>query len=167
MDFFTRKLPHKRTVKKKLPVKPEPISEETEHFIESKTAPYHVDISSGENLRRLHPHNTDLLVKNKRVVELVPGQKPNKRRYRFSRAYVISSPKDVELLKKEILKHESKKVTEVSKKEFTKKKSDKVEKVEKLEIFDDAEDDLKLIGAMEQCGPGLKRDSYGICRVVP
>lgn len=119
-----------------------------ESFIESKTAPYHVDIdedNSGE----------EAIVANSAPISIVKKQDQvkhpelNAAAARLSRAFVITVPLEETIHKKnaEITKKETKK--EPNKKKQTKESNE-----------------MKLLGAEnEQCGPGLSRDDNGICRV--
>lgn len=114
---------------------------ETMHFIESKTAPYHVDISRA----KLHPDPVaaESLLKE-REHESRNGSS------RISRAFVITVPLEAST--------SSKKAEDAI----------KIKKDVKRKHFKEATGGsyLKLLGAEnEQCGPGLTRDAEGICRI--
>lgn len=117
-------------------------AEETMHFIESKTAPYHVDISkSREELSKLHPQPDDVLVAQSPTVSLLKNADQESR---VSKAVVIALP-----------------LEGIDKKGVPKKDG---KKKHPKEIDGET---LKLLGAEnEQCGPGLRRDAEGICRIV-
>lgn len=143
LDFFVKTLPkrsHLKNLEKKAGASP---GEETLHFIESKTAPYHVDISrSKSQLARLHPdvpavvNAEEIVIAKSPTIELVKDENPHPR---IARAFLLTVPQD---------------------EEFDKKKDGK----KKKEISKSV---LKLLGAEnEQCGPGLARDSEGVCRTV-
>lgn len=111
-----------------------------ESFIESKTAPYHVDIDEDNNTGEV----TNLVKRHDQV------QHPelNAAAARLSRAFVITVPLE---------ETNHKKHDDVAKKE-TKKDLKKKPTKESGE--------MKLLGAEnEQCGPGLSRDENGICRL--
>lgn len=139
---------------------------DTEQFIESKTAPYHVDITrSRNNLAKLHPkpeNSGGLLVAKSPSIALVKGQE-NRARFgtenslRLSKAFIITAPEEVEIIKSHVKKDSKKQVH--PKKEIKKKAEVKTDEVNG--------EDLKLLGSgEEQCGPGLRRDSQGICRII-
>lgn len=122
---------------------------ETQHFIESKTAPYHVDISkSRNNLAKLHPqfeNGEDLLVAHSPSISLLKNadvsDSNSNKLGRLSRAYFISIPvNEAKILKS---KHSNNKELKEA-------------------------DNWHLLGdGTEECGPGLRRDSQGICRTIP
>ncbi|RZC42849.1 hypothetical protein BDFB_008410 [Asbolus verrucosus] len=123
--------------------------EETMNFIESKTAPYHVDISRSRNhLTKLHPEPVPVV----NAEEIVIAQSPtialvkDENHSRTARAFVLTVPPEEGNSSK----------TEDKKKKDGKKKNKEAPKSM-----------LKLLGAEnEQCGPGLARDSEGVCRTV-
>lgn len=120
LDFISKSVPKAQHVKAAHPAKTE--GQETIHFIESKTAPYHVDLTK----TKLQEKKAARLARA--VVLNVPEEK-----------FVLSSTEDH---KKVVKKDNKKKVKDVSK-------------------------EMTLLGSEnEQCGPGLIRDSLGICRVV-
>ncbi|EFA09749.1 uncharacterized protein LOC103314279 [Tribolium castaneum] len=142
LDFFVKSLP-KRSQLKNLEKKAVP-GEETLHFIESKTAPYHVDISrSKSQLARLHPdvpavvNAEEIVIAKSPTIELVKDENPHPR---IARAFLLTVPQD---------------------EDFDRKKDGK----KKKEISKSV---LKLLGAEndEECGPGLARDSEGVCRTI-
>lgn len=130
-------------------------AEETKHFIEAKTAPYHVDISTTrDHLAKLHPEPAQseeiyiarspsvALVKNTEQPILQPIQ-------RVSRAFLLTIPSNGKSI-----------LTEIDQDKRAAKKD-----VKKKTIKEGAKDSFKLLGAEnEQCGPGMARDSYGNCR---
>ena len=139
LDFLLRTVP-KRSQLRKLQKKKAP-AEETMHFIESKTAPYHVDISrSKSHLAKLHPEvppvvrAEEIVIAKSPAVELV---KDGDSHHRAARAFVVTVPEE-ELKKKEVKKN-----------------------------INFGKSMLKLLGAEnEQCGPGLARDEEGVCRTL-
>lgn len=111
-----------------------------ESFIESKTAPYHVDIDENNS-------GEESLQTKKQHAEL-DGMAA-----RLSRAFVITVPLDEEGHKKR---------EDVVKKDVKKDLKKKYVK----EASEEGQNEMKLLGAEnEQCGPGLSRDKDGICRV--
>lgn len=116
-----------------------------ESFIESKTAPYHVDIDEDNNTGEVtNPAHVSLVKRNDQV------QHPelNAAAARLSRAFVITVPLEETNHKKhdDLVKKETKK-------DLKKKPTKEV-------------GEMKLLGAEnEQCGPGLSRDDNGICRL--
>lgn len=117
--------------------------EENVNFIESKTAPYHVDISSSKNaLTKLHPEviNAEEIVIAQSPSVALPKEEAV--HSRIARAFVLSVPPEENYSKKSTIGK--------GKKDFSKNKSV-----------------LKLLGAeYEQCGPGLARDAEGVCRII-
>lgn len=124
-------------------------AEETQHFIEAKTAPYHVDLTKTKE--QLHPGNEEVLLATSPSVALVKTETdpPSVRSARSSKAYVFTAPTE---------------------EEFTVTKTEDVKKVVKKDgkkhiKETPAKHTLELLGAEnEQCGPGMERDSKGICR---
>lgn len=148
LDLLSKSIPFKSYGKRNKHVKKDGQEElndaetETMHFIESKTAPYHVDITkTHSHLSKLHPPaSEDVLVAQSPTVSLVKSGEVEGSR--LSRAVVITVPVET---------HEKKEVKKDNKKKHTK---------------DVNGDVLKLLGAEhEQCGPGLTRDASGICRL--
>lgn len=116
--------------------------EDNVNFMESKTAPYHVDISSSKSaLTKLHPeviNAEEIVIAESPSVALVQDEVAHPR---VARAFVLSVPHE---------ENYQKKSTEKGKKNHSKTKSV-----------------LKLLGAeYEQCGPGLERDAEGVCRII-
>ncbi|KAJ8968539.1 hypothetical protein NQ317_002621 [Molorchus minor] len=157
-DFLTRS--HNK-VSKPEKVEASDAAQETMHFIESKTAPYHVDITkTKEELAKLHPTTDDeVLVANSPSIALVkPKNEATSedrlnpveiRSGRFSRAFVLTVPTE-----ETFAITNSEDVKKVVKKDG-KKKATK----------DDPKHALLLLGAEnEQCGPGMERDMNGVCR---
>ncbi|XP_066260457.1 uncharacterized protein [Euwallacea similis] len=144
------------------------VGAEIMHFIESKTAPYHVDITKSSS----HLRNDEILATQsppvnptalKTVEEKNQQEKLEKpsavattaaalmrklRSTRFSKAFVLTIPEDDFVLSNT---EDNKKVV---KKDGFKKKVIKKNKEE-----------WALVGALEQCGPGMVRDYEGICRL--
>ncbi|CAH0554548.1 unnamed protein product [Brassicogethes aeneus] len=140
LDFLSKSIPkrnHLKRFKVKAPaaMQSQDVSPDTMHFIESKSAPYHVDISKTKTeLSKLHPQ--------KRSEELVA----NSPSLRLSRAVVFSVP-DEEFVVTRTEDHK-KVVKKDGKKKIIKEKPT-----------------LMLIGeGIEQCGPGRERDEQGICK---
>lgn len=129
---------------------------ETMHFIESKTAPYHVDISRArDQLAKLHPEAMNGVVAESPTVSLLKEREQENRKgsSRISRAFVITVPLETST--------SSKKVEDGMKKDTVKKD---VKRKHFKEVTSGSH--LKLLGAEnEQCGPGLTRDAEGICRI--
>lgn len=153
LDFLSKSLPSRPHLKRMKPTKvPTPDSaEETQHFIEAKSAPYHVDITkTKEQLAKLHP-NEEVLLATSPNVALVKSDPdpPSVRMSRSSKAYVFTAPTEDE---------------------YTVTKTEDVKKVVKKDgkkIMKEApaKHTLELLGAEnEQCGPEMERDSDGICR---
>lgn len=160
LDLLTKAVPW-RGIKRKRTKKPyqqhadnmQELPLDTQQFIESKTAPYHVDISkSKSNLAKLHPTDVseDMLIAQSPKVTLLKDIQEDsdapligKLNGRFSRAFVLSVPLQAEQARNRVLDYE-----------HIKNKDGEVNQ-EKLE----------LIGSVnEQCGPGQYRDGLGICR---
>ncbi|KAJ8964518.1 hypothetical protein NQ314_004813 [Rhamnusium bicolor] len=161
LDFLTKSLPTRTHLNRVKPEKSEhnpDAAQETMHFIESKTAPYHVDITKAKaQLAKLHPNDDKVVVANSPSVALVKPESevpvlnpsPSARSARISRAFVFTVPADEEFV--------------VTKTEDSKKVVKKDGKKKPIKEF--PKQTLKLLGAEnEQCGPGMARDSYGICR---
>lgn len=153
LDFLSKSLPSRSHVKRIKPSKT-PIhdaAEETQHFIEAKTAPYHVDLTKAKE--QLHPNNEEILLAASTNVALVRSEPdlPSVRTARSSKAYVFTAPTE---------------------EEFTVTKTEDIKKVVKKDgkkIIKEApaKHTLELLGAEnEQCGPGMERDSKGICRTI-
>lgn len=133
---------------------------ETMHFIESKTAPYHVDITKSSS----HLLNDEILAtqsppvnpislktieesKDRSEKSATPAALLRQlRSTRFSKAFVLTVPDEEFVLTK---MEDDKKVV---KKDGFKKPSEK-------------KDEMVLLGAAEQCGPDMSRDTEGICRL--
>lgn len=143
LDLF-KKSPNNRKPMKKQPEQEKLIQDqtveqdksvvETEHFIESKTAPYQVDISkTRSNLAKLHPDGDNLLISaHSPTIAITKG---NDILSRMSRAYVITIPVNRNINKKN-----------------------------KEEELTEGENWRLLGDGIENCGPGLTRDSKGICK---
>lgn len=148
LDLF-RKVPRKKIVKHVKKSHADDSSIETRHFIESKSAPYHVDLSrSKANLAKLHPelvNEEELLVARSPSISLlkneeIPVLQPHKHG-RSSKAYILSIP-----------------ISKASIVESNKKSDD-----EKFK----ASEELHLLGdGIEECGPGSRRDHKGICTLI-
>lgn len=112
-------------------------TEETKHFIESKSAPYQVDISktSGGLLSKLYPEKTEddgVLVAKSPTISLLKDAVSG----RMAKALIISVPsEDIQISKS---------------KRFRKKAR---------------EDQVKRSEAGIDCQPGQVRDSYGNCKI--
>lgn len=148
LDLF-RKVPRKKIVKHVKKSHADDSSIETQHFIESKSAPYHVDLSKSKaNLAKLHPelvNEEELLVARSPSISLlkneeIPVLQPHKHG-RLSKAYILSIP-----------------ISKASVVESNEKSNDEETKTS---------GELHLLGdGIEECGPGLKRDKQGICRII-
>lgn len=148
LDFLTKSAHHKRPIKRNHhqqhnKIKDVAETQETQHFIESKTAPYHVDITkSRSHLSKVHSepeviNAEEIVIAKSPTISLLKDEIENVSR--DNRAFIVTVPTDV--IKKD------------------EKKKDKKKEVQKQE--------MKLLGAEnEQCGPGLERDSSGICRTI-
>lgn len=154
LDLLTKAIPSKSALKKRTEAK-KPSEEETQHFIESKTAPYHVDISrTRSHLAKLHPQmkladKGEVLIAHSPVVSLSKPQEEVENRARSARKFVINRGNDVKAL---ILTSDI--AVDVKK-----------NAVEPTERKDSGE--LLLLGAeLVQCGPDQKRDANGICQIV-
>ncbi|XP_018562690.1 uncharacterized protein LOC108904565 [Anoplophora glabripennis] len=154
LDLLSKSLPsrpHLKRIKPTLVPTPD-AAEETQHFIEAKSAPYHVDITkTKEQLAKLRPGNEEILLATSPNIALVKSgsDSPSVRMSRSSRAYVFTAPTEEEYT---VTKTEDvKKVVKKDGKKFMKEAPTK--------------HTLELLGAEnEQCGPEMERDSKGICR---
>lgn len=79
----------------KSPKKKQHVKESTENFIESKTAPYHVDISRSES------HLQPQIEKNEEILNLRPKNEGKREIGRFAKAILITAPLDEELEQKD------------------------------------------------------------------
>lgn len=150
LDFLTKSFPKASYFKRFKHVKkqkPDPLQEETISFIESKTAPYHVDLSQS---------STDVIkAKDDIVLASSPSLtvvKPEATRTKRSAThYVLAIPAEEGYVSS---RHVDPKSAIRKHKKTIKEKGKRRE-------------ELKLLGAEnEQCGPGMVRDSYGICVVL-
>lgn len=122
---------------------------ETQHFIESKTAPYHVDLTKTRtNLVKLHPNvenddDRDLLIAAHSPAISIFKNSDNNNLERNSRAYVISIPVNKGKL--------------INSKNYKNNKEKELTETENWRLLGDG---------IENCGPGLVRDSKGICKTV-
>lgn len=151
LDFLTKSLPSKSKIKH---IKNQEhtqeqdqhqaiVGEETLHFIESKTAPYHVDIS--ESKLSINPTSESTLIARSPAVNLSKSERlPTTR---TAKALIFAVPEDEEFVvtrtedKKKVVKKDGKKAMKnISKPVLT---------------FLNAE--------VQPCGPGMVRDSYGDC----
>lgn len=160
LDLLTKAIPNKGALKKRAEMKKPIITteEETQHFIESKTAPYHVDISSHlaktrNHLAKLHPQlkiadKGEVLIAHSPVVSLTKSPDEAEER-RSSRNIVINQQDDVKAL---IL-------TSDIAVDLQKPKIDPTERKDTAEL-------LLLGSELVQCGPDQKRDANGICQIV-
>ncbi|XP_066155975.1 uncharacterized protein [Euwallacea fornicatus] len=141
---------------------------ETMHFIESKTAPYHVDITKSSShlrndeilatqsppvnptaLKTVEENNQQKKLKKRSAVATTAAALMRKlRSTRLSKAFVLTVPEDDFVLSNT---EDDKKVV---KKDGFKKK-----------ITNKNKEEWALVGALEQCGPGMVRDYEGICRL--
>ncbi|KAL1491956.1 hypothetical protein ABEB36_012470 [Hypothenemus hampei] len=144
LDFFTKS--HTKHPKKQIKNQS---GGEALHFIESKTAPYHVDItkSSGSHLMNeeiLATQTPPVVLPVSKSVEAESNPVLRQlRSTRFNQAFVLTVP-DEEFV---LTKMEDKK--KVVKKDGFKKK---------------IKEEMMLLGAVEQCGPDMFRDAEGVCR---
>ncbi|XP_076253176.1 uncharacterized protein LOC143191698 [Rhynchophorus ferrugineus] len=122
---------------------------DTKHFIEAKTAPYHVNIGKSDS----HLLNDEILATQAPSVGIA-AETPSKktaallRKLRSAKAFVLTVPEedfvitqmedDKDVVKKDGLKKQNKRKT----------------------------DEMTLLGALEQCGPEMYRDAEGVCRLV-
>lgn len=137
------------------------VGAETMHFIESKSAPYHVDITKSKS-HLMHDEilstqtppvaiavkTTDEKTKNEPADSADAALLRQLRSTRFSKAFVLTVPDEEFVLTK--MEDEKK----VVKKDGLKKKFNK-----------NAKEEMTLLGAVEQCGPDMIRDSEGVCRL--
>lgn len=122
-------------------------AEDTIHFIESKTAPYHVDIS--ESKLPIIPTSESSLIARSPAVSLKKTESSgvNPRTARVSKAFILTIPNEDFVLtrtedKKKVVKKDGKKA------------------IKNMYI-----PTLTLLGTkFEDCRRGMVRDSYGICR---
>lgn len=148
LDFLTKSVPYRSHFKQNKNGRPhikdnELVQQETAHFIESKTAPYHVDISQS-NSAQIREGSDGILNENQpnlKPIQLGIGK-------RFSRAFLLTMPNDEDFVLTKMEDH----------KKIVKKD------VKKKPIKAEVKNEFKLLGAEhEQCGPGMARDSYGNC----
>ncbi|CAG9760632.1 unnamed protein product [Ceutorhynchus assimilis] len=126
-------------------------NDEAINFLESKTAPYHVDITkSSSHLMNdeILATQTPLLALKKNNEEKSDKETPSLRKLRSTKAFVLTVPEEDFVLTK---MEDDKKVV---KKDGIKKKLNNIK-----------EGELMLIGATEQCGPDMFRDSKGVCQL--
>lgn len=165
LDLLTKAMPNKGALKNKRGdnKKPSPSAEEeTQHFIESKTAPYHVDISrTRSNLAKLHPAlkvaegtKGEVLIAHSPIVALSKTEEKleDRRSARSARNIIINRQDDVQAL---IL------TSDIA---VDLKKADN--NIDKSESKGNKEDLLLLGSELVQCGPDQKRDVQGICQLV-
>ncbi|XP_050304398.1 uncharacterized protein LOC126741956 [Anthonomus grandis grandis] len=131
---------------------------ETMHFIESKSAPYHVDITKSSD----HLMNDEILATQSPPISLPLKSTEEKsksetvkllrqlRSAKFAKAFVLTVPEEEFVLTKM----------------EDKKKVVKKDNVKKNKEATNSEEEMVLIGATEQCGPEMRRDSEGICRMT-
>lgn len=156
LDLLTKAIPNKSALKKRTEHLKKPIistEEDTQHFIESKTAPYHVDISrTRSHLAKLHPQlkiadKGEVLIAHSPIVSLTKTpEDPEERR---SRNILINKNEDVKAL---ILTSDIAVDLQKPRIEATKRKDS---------------GELLLLGSeLVQCGPDQRRDSNGICQMI-
>ncbi|CAH1118908.1 unnamed protein product [Phaedon cochleariae] len=147
LDFLTKSIPtgsHLKRMKHAQKQRKPDAVQETMHFIESKTAPYHVDLTKEASGAETAEKG---VVASSPSIALIQSEEPvlhpsNRR----SRQLILTLPLEDEY------------VLTKSKSKLTGKKSKEAKKETHM-------DELTLLGAQnEQCGPGMARDSYGICR---
>ncbi|XP_072388348.1 uncharacterized protein [Diabrotica undecimpunctata] len=156
LDFLSKSLPKGSHIKRIKNLKKHPAAElaqesqvlETQHFIESKTAPYHVDLTKPSADIKPTPSD-DVVLANSPNLKVIKPETKLKRSTRFARTYIISIPSETDYISKKYAEPKS----ALRKHKKTIKEKSKAE--------------LKLLGAeLEQCGPGMVRDSYGVCTVL-
>lgn len=106
LDLLTKAMPNKGALKKRIESKKTTLSgeEETQHFIESKTAPYHVDISrTRSHLAKLHPQlkvadKGEVLIAHSPIVALSKSEDEPEDRSRSARNIIINPNDDVKAL---------------------------------------------------------------------
>ncbi|XP_022900112.1 uncharacterized protein [Onthophagus taurus] len=116
--------------------------QETQNFIESKTAPYHVDLTkrdgNGKNKIRPDVEKTQEVLVGRGKFD--DTHDSHKELQRFARAYIVSIPNELDDEENE----------EIG-----------IGKTSKIK------EKLVLLGAtLEQCGPDRRRDENGICRFI-
>ncbi|XP_028138989.1 uncharacterized protein LOC114333329 [Diabrotica virgifera virgifera] len=156
LDFLSKSLPKGSHIKRIKNFKKHPVSElpqesqalETQHFIESKTAPYHVDLTKPSADIKPTPSD-DVVLANSPSLKVIKPEGKLKRSTRFARTYIISIPSETEYISRKYAEPKS----ALRKHKKTIKEKSKAE--------------LKLLGSeLEQCGPGMVRDSYGVCTTL-
>ncbi|XP_056636078.1 uncharacterized protein LOC130444829 [Diorhabda sublineata] len=125
---------------------------ETQHFIESKTAPYHVDLTKPSADVKPTP-TEEVVVANSPSIKVLKADATiipsHTRSARISRHFVFTIPTEEEYIATRNVEPKS------------------VLRKHKKTIKEKPKAELKLLGAEnEQCGPDLVRDSYGICTVL-
>lgn len=143
LDLLSKAIPNKS---KKRADNKKQNEEETQHFIESKTAPYHVDITrTRSHLNRLHPQ-VKISENNKGEILIAHAPIKPEERQRTARNIIINQDDKVQALILTDIDVDLKKKKGASKKNG---------------------EELLLLGSeLVQCGPDQKRDAQGICQLI-
>lgn len=179
LDLLSKSLPGKGLLKHKHGENKRPAAvagvipsqDPSQHFIESKTAPYHVDISrTRSHLAKLHPQigNGEVLIAHSPTVALAKSRENTvlKSDSAFDEAEDKSAaPRSRSARTLSIQPNEDFQALVLSSDLFVGRKFGRDKKVDKNEVR--TGENLTLLGAeMDQCGPDQKRDAQGICQLI-
>ncbi|GLV34123.1 uncharacterized protein CBL_00052 [Carabus blaptoides fortunei] len=172
LDLLSKSLPGKGLLKHKHGETKRPVTgiiptqDPAQHFIESKTAPYHVDISrTRSHLAKLHPQigNGEVLIAHSPTVAL--GKSRENSVLKSDSAFEESAPRSRSARTLSIQPNEDFHALVLSSDMFVGRKFGRDKKVDNSEVR--SGENLTLLGAeMDQCGPDQKRDSQGICQLI-
>lgn len=142
-----------------------PIQESAQHFIESKTAPYHVDISrTRSHLAKLHPQApqltpSEVLIAHSPTISLSKSRENSVLKHDDEESHGRSART------LHVLPNEDFQALVVSSDLFVGRKSGRTEKKNTQKNRNG--ENLTLLGAeMDQCGPDQHRDAQGICQLI-
>lgn len=156
-----------------------PSHETAQHFIESKTAPYHVDISrTRSHLAKLHPQIAQAQSNGEVLIAHSPTIALSKTRENSVLKHDLEEDEDEISDKTEPIRSRSSRTLHmlpndefqalvVSSDLFVGKKTPRTQKKSINREKNRNGENLTLLGAeMDQCGPDQKRDSLGICQLI-
>lgn len=175
LDLLSKSLPGKGLLKHKHGENKRPAAAAgvipSQHFIESKTAPYHVDISrTRSHLAKLHPQigNSEVLIAHSPTVALAKSRENTvlKSDSAFDEAAEDkSAPRSRSARTLSIQPNEDFQALVLSSDLFVGRKFGRDKKVDNTQVR--SGENLTLLGAeMDQCGPDQKRDAQGICQLI-
>lgn len=168
---------HKRPSAASLATPIIPPHETAQHFIESKTAPYHVDISrTRSHLAKLHPqiahNNGEVLIAHSPTIALSKTRENSVLKHDLEDDEDEISDKTEPIRSRSartlhMLPNDEFQALVVSSDLFVGKKTPRTEKKSINREKNRNGENLTLLGAeMDQCGPDQKRDSLGICQLI-